>query len=109
MKKDITTGKVLAWTIGVILALIALTILARYTFLREQFDSVAEGLENIAQWEQEYRAQNPTATDAEVDAAFRQGISDMERWKEEYKTNNPGATDADADAALEAGLRSMQQ
>lgn len=102
------TGKVIAWILGALVALIAAGILARYTVLRPQFDKWEEGLNNIAKWEQEYKTQHPNATKAEIDAAFRSGIQDMEKWKEEYKLKNPGATDADADAALDAGLNAMQ-
>lgn len=103
------TGTIIAWILGVILAIIALGVLARYTFLREQFDKLETGLNNIAKWEQDYKATHPNATKAEIDAAFKSGIADMENWKQDYKAQHPGATDAEADAALEAGLKNLDE
>ena len=87
--------------IGVVFTVLVL-LLARYVIFEEQFEDWGQGLERVGEWEQDYRAQNPGATDEEVDAAFESGIADLRVWMERYKRENPGATDADAEAAFNA-------
>jgi len=86
----------------VVLTVIALGLLARFVVFEEQFNEWGAGLERVSDWEKDYRAEHPNATDAEVDAAFKVGIANIEVWKEQYKQEHPGATDADADAAFSA-------
>ena len=84
------------------LALVVLALAARYVVFKEQFEQWGEGVERVSEWEENYRADHPNASDAEVDAAFKAGIADITVWKEQYKQERPGATDADADAAFNA-------
>jgi len=85
-----------------LLVIVLVALLARYVVFKEQFDEWGEGLERVGEWEDNYRAENPNATDEEVGAAFSAGIENITVWKEQYKQDNPGATDAEADAAFEA-------
>ena len=85
-----------------LLILVTLVLLARFVVFKDQFNEWGEGVERISEWEENYRAEHPSATDEEVDAAFTAGIANIEVWKEQYKQQNPGATDADADAAFNA-------
>lgn len=90
-----------------VLGILVLLLLARYVVFDEQFEEWGEGVERIGEWEENYRTENPNATDAEVDAAFEAGIAEMDLWIESYKRENPGATDAEAEAALGAALEAM--
>ncbi len=85
-----------------VLIVIALALLARYVVFADQFEEWGAGLERIGEWEQDYRANNPDATDEEVDAAFKSDMAQISLWMERYKAENPGATDADAEAAFNA-------
>ena len=85
-----------------LLVVVVLLLVGRYVIFKEQFEEWGEGLERVGEWEDNYRAENPDATDEEVDAAFRAGIENITVWKEQYKRDNPGTTDAEADAAFEA-------
>ena len=92
-----STGKNIIITI---LVLIAVILLARYVVFPQQFEEWGAGLTRIQQWEDQYRADHPNATDEEVDNAFRDSIDALEQRKEDYKKNNPGASDEDADKAF---------
>ena len=85
-----------------LLVITVLVLLARFVVFEEQFNEWGEDLERVGEWQDNYRAENPDATDEEVDAAFDAGIENITVWKEQYKKDNPGATDAEADAAFEA-------
>lgn len=85
-----------------VLVLIVVALLARYVVFKDQIDQWGQGLERIDAWEQNYRAEHPDATDAEVDAAFDAGIANIKVWKERYLQEHPDATEADADAAFNA-------
>ncbi|MGL5830791.1 MAG: hypothetical protein ACRCZE_01435 [Candidatus Altimarinota bacterium] len=87
---------------GVLIAIVVLVggfLLCRYVFFAEAFDKWGEGLENISEWQENYKAENPEATKEQMDAAFSQGIADLEKWRADYKAANPGATEEDVDAA----------
>lgn len=98
MTMSSTTRNVLI-TIGVIIVAL---VLARYTVFKEAIDEWGAGLERIGAWEDQYRRENPDATDEEVDAAFRAGIANIEAWQADYKAKHPNATDAEVNAAFEA-------
>ncbi len=85
-----------------VVALILIAIVARYTVFADEFNEWGAGLERISEWEEDYRAKNPNATDEEVDAAFRSGMASITVWIEQYKQEHPGATDAEAEAAFNA-------
>lgn len=85
-----------------VLVIIVLALFARYVVFKEQFNEWGDGLERVGEWEDNYRTENPNASDEEVEAAFDSGIAEITLWKERYKQENPGATDAEADAAFEA-------
>ena len=87
--------------IGILVAIVT-ALLARYVIFREEIDAWGEGLERIGDWQEEYRRQNPDATDAEMDAAFEEGIRNIEAWKAQYRNEHPDATEAEIDAAFEA-------
>ena len=70
--------------------------------IADQFEEWGAGLERVGEWEQDYKAKNPNATDVEVDAAFKSDIAKITVWMEQYKAEHPGATDADAEAAFRA-------
>lgn len=93
------TSKNVLIAIGVVIVAL---ILARYTIFKDAVDEWGEGLERIGAWEDQYRQQNPNATDEEVDAAFRAGIANIEAWQEQYRREHPGATEAEMNAAFEA-------
>lgn len=95
MKKG--TGKNI---IIVVLILIVVALIARYVVFKERFNEWSQWLENIQQRQDNYRAQNPDATDEEVDQAFRESIDALEQRKEDYKAQNPGATDEDVENAF---------
>ena len=84
----------------VILVLIVVALVARYVVFKERFNEWSQWLQNIEQRQNDYKEQNPNATDEEVDQAFRESIDSLEQRKEDYKAKNPGATDADADKAF---------
>lgn len=88
-----------------VLTLIVVVLAARYVVFKDRFEEWGQGLERIEDWERNYRAEHPDATDAEVEAAFDAGIADIRVWKERYKREHPGATDTEADAAFEAAWR----
>lgn len=85
-----------------ILTLIVLALLARYVVFKEKFDEMGAGLQRIENWQNEYKANNPNATEEEMDAAFEAGMSNITVWKEKYKQSNPTATDEEIDAAFDA-------
>ncbi len=86
----------------VILVVVILLLLGRYVFFRDQIEEWGAWLERIGQWQENYRAENPGATDEEVDAAFQRGIESLEEWKENYKREHSDATDEEVNAAFEA-------
>lgn len=86
----------------VLLGVLVVGLLSRFVFFSTYFDKLDQGLQNIIEWQDNYKAEHPDATKEEMDAAFRAGIDNLEKWKIEYKAKNPGATDAEADAALDA-------
>lgn len=98
MTMNSTTKNVLIAIVVIIVALV----LARYTIFKDAIDEWGAGLERIGAWEDQYRRENPDATDEQVDAAFRAGIANIEVWKAQYKKDHPEATDAEVNAAFEA-------
>ena len=85
-----------------LLVVIVLALLARYVFFRDQFDKWGAGLQRIEQWQQDYKAKNPNATEEQMNADFRVGIAGLEAWKVQYKKDHPTATDVEIDAAFDA-------
>ncbi len=69
---------------------------------REQFEEWGAGLERIGQWQDNYKAENPSATDEQMDTQFRINMEALEKWKAEYKADHPNATDAEISAAFDA-------
>ena len=86
----------------VVLVLIVLGLLARYVVFKDAVDEWGAGLERVGTWQEEYRRENPGATDEEVDAAFRAGMANITVWQERYMRENPDATKEEMDAAFEA-------
>jgi len=89
-------------TLIVLVVIIALGLLARYVFFKEQFEEWGQGLERITEWQEDYRRDHPDATDEEVDAAFNAGIANIEVWQANYKKGHPNATKEEIDAAFRA-------
>lgn len=87
--------RVIMLIIGLILVLF---LLARYIFIKQEVDEYSAGLEQIEQWQTEYKRTHPNASKEEMDQAFRAGIDNFEKWKSDYKSANPGATNSDAEA-----------
>lgn len=98
MKKNGTAKNVAI----VVLSLLVIGLLARYVFFKDQVEARWAWLQRIEDWKQTYKTQHPNATDAEMDAAFKQSINDLSKWKADYKASHPWSTDADADAAFNA-------
>ena len=90
--------------LGAVLVIVLLAA-AGYVVFKDDIDEWGEGVERISDWEADYRAEHPNATDAEVDAAFKAGIANITVWMEQYKQEHPGATDADAKAAFDAAWK----
>lgn len=82
-----------------ILIIILVVIIAILTF-RVVFDSKFDDLDNLIQWEKEYKIANPDATKEEIDNAFKEGFKGLEKWTENYKKDHPDATDAEIDQAF---------
>jgi len=75
-------------------------LLARYVFFKEKFEEIETGLNNIQKWQDDYRAKNPNATEAEVDAAFDASMGNLNVWQEKYKQEHPNATKEEMDQAF---------
>lgn len=86
----------------IVFDIVVLLAIAGFVVFKDQFDTWGRGLENMSDWKENYKQDNPGSTDAEADAALKKSFAEIELWKEEYKRKNPGATDQEADKAWSA-------
>lgn len=93
----------------IVLVLVVGWLLARFVFFKDQADQFGTDLKKLDQREQQYKADNPWATDEQVDSAFDEGMEGMKQRKATYMANNPWATEEQADAAMDAAFKSMEQ
>ena len=89
-------------TVIVVLVVLALGLLARYVFFAPQMEKMGDDLERIGEWEDNYKAENPDASNKDVSDAFEDGMSNLQERTEKYKAEHPGATDEEIDAAFKA-------
>lgn len=73
-----------------------------YVFFQEDIQERGEGLERMWEREENYKAENPNATDAEAKEAFDKGIDGIKKREQNYKAQNPDATDAEVGEAFDA-------
>ncbi len=77
-------------------------LIARYVIFKEKFEEIGAGLERIGAWQENYKRDNPGATEEEMDAAFEASIANLKAWQAKYKGEHPNATKAEMDAAFSA-------
>lgn len=81
------------------LIIVLVIIIVLLTF-RIVFDSKFKDLDNLIQWEKDYKIANPDASKEEIDKAFKDGFKGLEKWINEYKKDHPNATDEEIDRAF---------
>lgn len=70
-----------------------------YAIFHKDIQEFGDWLERIGQREQNYKRDNPNASDSDMKKAFSEGISNIEKWGQDYKKNHPNATDSDIEKA----------
>ncbi len=88
--------------IMVVLIIICVFLLARFVIFKDSFDRFGQNLENIGEWETNYKNEHPNGTKAERDAAFDKSMAGLKVWEENYKSENPDATKTEIDSAFNA-------
>lgn len=83
----------------ILLILVVLVLLARFVFFKDKIDEIWAWLQRIETWKQDYKIQNPDATDEQIDQAWEDSIRSLEERQENYRKENPGATQEEIDQA----------
>jgi len=73
-----------------------------YIIFQKDIQERGEGLERIWERQDNYKAENPDATQGEVKDAFEEWIENIKKREDNYKASNPDATDAEVKAAFDA-------
>ena len=86
----------------IILVLIVLALLARYVVFHKQFEELRAGVQRIAEWQEDLKAENQNVTKDQMDSVFKVGIGGLEAWKAQYRKDHPDATEVEISAAFDA-------
>lgn len=83
-----------------VLIMAVLLIVVAVLLVRVIFDKNFDDLKNLAEWQKNYKIENPDATEEEMDEAFKEGMKGLEEWVNNYKIEHPDATDEEIDQAF---------